>query len=211
MTTFQEWVVTPPILLVLSGPSGVGKTSLCDRLVSDLPDAVYSISVTTRPKRPGEAQGEEYFFASEREFQDLCERGQLLEWANVHGHQYGTPRHFVEAELAKSKVVVLNIDVQGGLQVMSSYPDGVFVFLMPPSLEELTDRIRGRGEDADDVIALRMQNMRGEITKANEYGYIVMNDDFERCLATLKSIIVAERSLRRRCYKPQPLERPARP
>jgi len=211
MTAFREWVVKPPILLVLSGPSGVGKTSLCDRLVSDLPDAVYSISVTTRPKRAGEVDGDEYFFVGEKEFQELRDSGQLLESAAVHGAHYGTPRRFVESELAKCQVVVLNIDVQGGLQVMSSYPDGVFVFLMPPSLEELTGRIRGRGEDAEEVIALRMRNMQGEIAKASEYGYIVVNDDFERCLATLKAILVAERSLRHRCYKPRPIDAPPRP
>ncbi len=207
MTAFEDRIQTPPLVFVLSGPSGVGKTSLCDRLVADVDDAVYSRSVTTRPKRPGETHGEEYFFLSEEEFRELESTGQLLESACVHGHHYGTPRRFVEERLAEDKIVVLNIDVQGGLQLMSSVPDGVFVFVMPPSIDELVGRIRSRGGDTDAAITVRMSNVAGEIAEADKYTYIVVNDDFEECLRKLHAILIAERCLRRRCYAPQPAAR----
>jgi len=205
MTDYHDWVVRPPLLVVVSGPSGVGKTSLCERLVTDLDDAVYSISATTRPSRPGEVDGEEYLFKTEQEFDDLKNAGQLLEHARVHDHQYGTPRKYVDARLADGKVVVLNIDVQGGLQVMDAHPDAVAIFLMPPRDEDLGRRIRGRGQDSEETIRVRMRNARGEIDHAADYGYIVMNDDFDTCLSTLKAIVTAERSLRRRCFRPTEL------
>jgi guanylate kinase len=202
MMSYRDWVTTPPLLFVVSGPSGVGKTSLCKRLVEDLADGVYSISATTRPKRPGDKDGEEYFFRTQEEFEALKAEDQLLEWAQVHDHHYGTPRSFVDEQLGRGKVVVLNIDVQGGLQLMSSCPDGVFVFLVPPNPNALDNRIRGRGEDTEAVMAVRMRNARDEIALADRYQYVVVNDDFEECLDRLKAIVPAERSLRRRCYRP---------
>lgn len=202
MAQYGDWITTPPLLVVLSGPSGVGKTSLCNRLVEKLGDAVYSISVTTRPKRPGDTDGHEYFFVSDDEFERLKSAGQLLEWARVHGHQYGTPRPFVEERLAEGKTVVLNIDVQGGINVMTTYPDGVFVFVMPPSTETLVERITARGGDATEAVRVRMKNAPAEIAEAERYQYIVVNDDFETCLGQLEAIVTAERSLRRRCFRP---------
>lgn len=202
MAQYGDWITTPPLLVVLSGPSGVGKTSLCNRLVEVLDDAVYSISVTTRPKRPGDDEGKEYSFVSPDEFERLRSRGQLLEWAKVHGHEYGTPRPFVERQMAEGKTVVLNIDVQGGVNVMKAFPDGVFIFVMPPTIEALVERIAARGGDAKETVRLRMQNAPVEIAEAERYQYVVLNDDFEQCLERLEAIVTAERSLRRRCFRP---------
>jgi guanylate kinase len=192
-------VPNPPLLVVLSGPSGVGKTSICERLVESLDDAVYSISATTRPMREGEVDGDEYLFMTRKEFESQITRGNLLEWAEVHGHYYGTPRTFVEDRLGEGRVVVLNIDVQGGVNVMSSYPDGAFVFVLPPSLEDLLTRIRGRGDSDQRAIELRMKNAPGEIAEAEKYTYIVVNDELEACVERIRAIITAERCLRRRC------------
>jgi guanylate kinase len=202
MRRFIDFVKTPPLLLVVSGPSGVGKTSICRRVVDDVPDAVYSISATTRPPRPGETHGGEYFFHDEAEFERLQANGELIESATVHGHRYGTPRSFVESQLRAGRVVVLNIDVQGGSQVMSRIPDGVFVFILPPTFESLIERIRGRAADSDEDVARRMKTAPKEMTFAERYQYIVVNDDLEECVRRIQAIIVAERSLRRRCFAP---------
>lgn len=199
MSSLRDRVITPPLLFVLSGPSGVGKTTLCRNLVERLSDAVYSISATTRPQRPTDVHGEEYFFHDEASFEELKSSRQLLEWACVHGHQYGTPRVFVEEQLSQGKVVTLNIDVQGGQQVMRTFPDAVFVFIVPPDLEELERRIRRRNEDSEEVIRLRLSNARRELGEAGEYTYLVVNDDFDACVSRLEAIVAAERSLRRRC------------
>lgn len=200
-TTFADKVVVPPLLCVISGPSGVGKTSLCDRVVADVPDAVYSRSVTTRPRRPGESDGEEYVFVTPREFEAMQAEGRLLESACVHGHHYGTPRGFVMEQLEQQKIIVLNIDVQGGLQVMSSFPDGVFVFVLPPTREALEERLSGRGSDAPEAVELRLANVDREVAEARRYQYVVVNDDLDRCARRLGSILEAERCLRRRCYR----------
>ncbi len=204
MTHYADWVTEPPLLFVVSGPSGVGKTSLCCRLVDELDDGVYSISATTRPMRPGETQGGEYFFKTEEEFEALKDSGGLIESARVHENQYGTPRAFVEQQLAAGRVVVLNIDVQGGVQVMENFPDGVFVFILPPSGAALVDRISKRGEDTDEAVKIRMRNAPGEIAFADKYQYVVLNDDLEECVNRLEAIVIAERSRRRRCYRPEP-------
>jgi len=201
MTTFADKVVVPPLLCVLSGPSGVGKTSLCDRVVARVPDAVYSKSVTTRPRRPGEEDGEEYQFTTPEEFEAMKADDLLLESACVHGHHYGTPKGFVMEQLEQRKIIVLNIDVQGGLQVMSSYPDGVFVFILPPSREALLERLSGRGNDAPESLEIRLANVDREVREAARYQYVVVNDDLDRCTSRLVSILEAERSLRRRCYR----------
>lgn len=199
MSTIRDQLITPPILLVLSGPSGVGKTTLCRKLVEHLPDAVYSISATTRPQRPKDVDGEEYFFHDDASFAELKLSGQLLESARVHEHQYGTPRAFVEEQLEQGRVVTLNIDVQGGQEIMRTFPDGVFVFIVPPDFEELERRIRARGQDSEDVMRLRLSNARRELGEAEKYTYLVMNDDFDACVDRLEAIVAAERSLRRRC------------
>jgi len=199
---FSGWIENPPLLVVVSGPSGVGKTSICDRLVDEVADAVYSRSVTTRPMRPGETEGEEYHFVDTDAFAELERAGKLLESAQVHQHHYGTPRDFVDEQLRANKIIVLNIDVQGGLQVMDSYPDGVFVFVLPPSLETLRDRIDARGGDSPDAVEVRMRNAAGEIAEVRRYSYVVVNDELDACVARLEAILTAERCLRRRCYVP---------
>ena len=184
-------------LVVVSGPSGAGKTTICDALIERDPLLRDSISTTTRPVREGEVDGEHYFFVDEAKFEALKD-GELLEWAEVHGHHYGTPRAFVEGEMAAGHDVVLNIDVQGGIQVKKAFPEAVMVFILPPSFEQLESRMRQRGTDAGDEVAKRMANARAEVEAASEYAYIVINDDLDPAIDAVHDIIRAERCRRGR-------------
>jgi guanylate kinase len=188
---------TNPFPVVLSGPSGVGKTTLVEGLLAADPLLVQSVSSTTRPPRPGEVDGESYFFVSEKEFESL-KRGKLIEWAVVHGHSYGTPRDFVDSQLAAGRDVVLNIDVQGGASVKKAFPNAVLIFILPPTLAVLEERIRGRGTDETEVIEERLENARGEIRKIVDYEYVVINDDLVKTVETLRRIIEGERCRRAR-------------
>ena len=189
----------PGILLVLSAPSGTGKTTLARRLLTDLPDARFSISVTTRQPRGREQDGVDYHFVDVASFQERIERSDFVEWAEVYGHFYGSPRAVVDEARARNGAAIFDIDVQGGLAIKRKHPDTVLVFVVPPSLEELERRLRERGTDAEDTIRRRLLAARSEIERGvSAYDYIIVNDNFEHAYRDLHSIVVAERSRRGR-------------
>ncbi len=179
-------------LFVISGPSGTGKGTVGKRILEDLEDIEYSISMTTRAPREGEEHGKHYYFVDEEEFLRLRDEDGFLESAVVFENYYGTPREKVREKLASGLDVVLEIDIQGAAQVRTSWPSGVFIFLLPPSLKELRRRLTGRGTDAPEVIELRLRKALGEIEQVGNYDYYVVNDDLERAVAEVEAIIVAE-------------------
>ena len=180
--------------LVLSGPSGVGKTSVVSHLLALGGDVVFSVSATTRPRREGETEGREYFFYDEERFRRGVESGEFVEHASVHGRWYGTPTAPLQAALAEGKIVILDVDVQGGRSLRLACPDGVFVFVYPPSLEALEARLRGRATDLPQVIAERLANAPGEMARYVEYDYVIVNDDLVHARATMDAILAAERA-----------------
>ncbi len=186
------------LLIVLSGPSGVGKGTVCAALRQKTTDLVYSVSATTRSPRPGEVDGVNYFFKTREEFERMIEQDELLEWAEYVGNYYGTPAKFVQEQLDQGKDVFLEIEVQGAMKVKQKFPDAVFIFLAPPSLAELEKRITGRGTDDDEVIRRRMQVARDEIKLMEEYDYIVVNDQIDCACRRIMSIIEAEHCRRER-------------
>jgi guanylate kinase len=184
-------------LIVVSGASGVGKTTLVDRLLKSDPLIVRSISATTRAPRAGEKDARDYFFVSAERFEAM-KAGELVEWADVHGSLYGTPKRFLEATLASGKDVILNIDIQGGDRVKRSFPDAVMVFILPPSFRDLEERLRTRGDVAGEGLKVRLANARREIEAGARYDYLVINDSVERAAAELAAIVTAERCRRER-------------
>jgi guanylate kinase len=185
--------------LVISSPSGAGKTSLSRRLVVDFPDLTTSISATTRSPRPGEADGREYRFVSPDAFAGMVADDAFLEWAEVHEHRYGTPRAPLEARLDAGQDVLFDIDWQGARDIAAAAPlDTVRVFILPPSMAALAHRLHSRAQDAEDVIARRLGRAKGEIAQWPTYDYVILNDDFERAYAELATIYQAERLKRAR-------------
>lgn len=179
--------------LVISAPSGAGKTSLAHALVERHPENIeFSVSATTRPRRAYEEASRHYHFLGDDEFERMAAAGDLLEYATVHNRKYGTPRSEVEARLAKGRIVVLDIDVQGARQVRRAMADAVLVFVLPPSAEELRRRLAGRDSEDSVERRLRLQTAREELRAAGEFDYIVVNDDFHDALGTLEAIILAE-------------------
>lgn len=188
--------VRSPFIAVISGPSGVGKSTVVDRVLEQLPGFVASTSVTTRAPRGDERDGYDYFFVSREEFDKRRDAGEFLEWAEVHGNLYGTPVAFVSRKLEEGASVILEIDVQGGAKVRERYPDAVLIFLIPPSYEELQKRLRKRATDDETVVRERLENAKKEISCYSIYDYIVLNDDFYRCVDDCLAILRAE-ALRR--------------
>lgn len=180
------------LLIVVSGPSGVGKGTVCTALRKKLPQLVYSVSVTTRSPRMGEQDGINYFFKTKSEFQHMIEADQLIEWAEYVGNYYGTPRKFVEDTLAAGKDIILEIDVQGALQVKQSFPDAVFVFLLPPTMDDLRKRIEYRGTESSSVLNQRLDAANKETQFMDRYDYVVINDEVERACHHIQAIIRAE-------------------
>ena len=181
------------LLIVLSGPSGVGKGTVCSSLRQEQEDIIYSVSATTRNPRAGELDGSNYFFKTKEEFEKMIQNNELLEWAEYVGNYYGTPRAFVEETLNKGKDIILEIEVQGALKVKETYPDGIFVFLMPPSFEELKNRIIHRGTENPESLLNRMNVAREELQMMRHYDYAVVNDEVEKAVKRIQSIIEAER------------------
>lgn len=180
------------LLIVLSGPSGAGKGTVCQLLRQRNPHLAYSVSATTRAPRPGEKHGVNYFFLKREEFETWRDRGEFLEWAEVYGNLYGTPRSYVEERLASGQDVLLEIDTQGALQVKASFPTGVFIFLLPPSLAELKARITQRGTESEEERRRRLAAAESEISKLRAYDYLVINDKVEEAVARVEAILMAE-------------------
>lgn len=182
------------VLLVLSAPSGTGKTTLARRLVEETPGATFSISCTTRPPRGREQDGVDYRFLTEARFREMVQEDRFAEWAEVHGHFYGTPCDVVDEARQNGRLALFDIDVQGGEQLKSRYPMAVTVMILPPSYEELGRRLRQRGTDDEAVIERRLLAARAEIRRGRKsYDYCIVNDDLEQALADLKAIVRAER------------------
>jgi len=181
------------LLIVVSAPSGTGKTTLCEAVEAILPDLVHSVSFTTRPPRSDERDGEDYHFVDETTFMQMVKKGEFVEWALVHGHLYGTHRLALEKHFAEGKDVILDLDTQGAAQLQRIYPRGIFVFIIPPDLKMLEERLRQRGTDSEEEIQRRLEKAREEIKHYREYAYVIVNDVFEKAVRELSAIIVAER------------------
>lgn len=180
-------------IFLISAPSGAGKSTLVQALLRKDPGLGLSISCTTRPPRNGEVDGEHYYFITQEKFYEMRESQDLLEWAEVYGNFYGTPRSYMEARLAKGEDILLEIDYQGAEQIRNQYPDAVDIFILPPSIEVLKTRLQNRGKDSDEVINKRIAGAKAEISHANKSQYIVLNEFFDDALQQLQSIITASR------------------
>ncbi len=181
------------LLIVISGPSGVGKGTICDHLFNIAEGIEYSISMTTRTPRKGEINGVDYHFVSHETFKEMIQQDELLEWAEVYGNYYGTPRNTVDTSLSEGKDVILEIDIQGALQVKNKRPDGVFIFLLPPTLQELQARIKKRGTENEADLDKRIKSARKEIETALAYDYVLVNKEIKHSINVIKSIIDAEK------------------
>jgi guanylate kinase len=181
------------VLYVISGPSAVGKGSICKRLLEKDASLKVSISATTRQPRGEELHGKEYFFYSDKEFEDMIRQDAFLEWAQVFNRYYGTPRVYVEEILASGKDCILEIDVQGALQVKEKYPGAVLIFIMPPSREALMERIRKRGTEKPEEIQKRISQADAEMARRDAYQYVLVNDDLDRAVDEAREIIFRNR------------------
>ncbi|PSL51136.1 guanylate kinase [Salsuginibacillus halophilus] len=180
------------LLLVLSGPAGVGKGTVCSTLRESDANITYSVSATTRAPREGEVDGVNYYFKTRQAFEDMIAKGELLEWAQYVNNYYGTPLPYVEKSLESGNDIMLEIEVQGAEKVKERYPDGVFIFLMPPSLEELKNRIVNRGTESMDTIHERMTVAKDELDTMDMYDYVVVNDEVESAVERIRAILTAE-------------------
>jgi guanylate kinase len=177
-------------IVIVSGPSGVGKSTICKMIVERMGNACLSVSVTTRPKSKIEENGKDYWFITKQEFQERIDKGLLLEYANVFGNMYGTPKDKVDEILEEGKTIILEIDVQGARQVKEIYPDAIMIFILPPSSKVLSERISGRGRDSSDSIELRMKKANAEIEAARKlYKHLVVNENLQQAVDECVQII----------------------
>jgi guanylate kinase len=184
--------------IVVSGPSGVGKTTLCHGLMQKDSRLAFSISATTRPPRSTEGHGKDYFFISKGEFERMKANSEFAECAQVHGELYGTPKAWLDGQLAQGISILLDIDVQGGVQIMDVYPDAVSIFVVPPSFKVLEERLRGRRSETEDAVRQRLTNALGEMEYITRYSYIVANDVVNEAVAKMENIVRSERCKRER-------------
>lgn len=174
-------------LIVVTGPSGVGKGTLLRSLRQRHPELYYSVSATTRSPRAGEVEGQDYYFVSRDKFQEMIDRGEFLEWAEFAGNYYGTPRDPIARQMAQGKLVILEIELEGARQIRQNAPEAVQIFILPPSLPALEQRIRGRGQDSEAAIARRLKRAADEIAAAAEFDYQIVNDELEAALVQLEA------------------------
>jgi guanylate kinase len=185
-------------VFVLSAPSGTGKSTLAKRLVQELDGLDFSISFTTRAPRAGEEHGKDYFYVDHATFDAMIESGGLVEWVEVYGHKYGTGKDWINSQLASGRDVLLDIETQGARNVHEAIPDAVMIFLIPPSAEELSNRLRRRGRDPEAEIQVRLDHAKHELSQFPSYDYLVVNDTLDRAYRELESVILATRLKRER-------------
>jgi len=181
------------MIIIVSAPSGAGKTSICDAVIRDDKNIVYSISTTTRKPRIGEKNGREYLFVDEKKFKQDIKNGKFIEWAQVHGNYYGTGKTVLQNTLSKGKDVLLDIDVQGALSIKKKYKDALMLFVMTPTLKELKKRLIKRNKDSKETINIRIENAKKEIKYVNSYDYLILNDKLQKSINDVKAVINAER------------------
>ena len=188
----------PGNVFVVSAPSGAGKSTLVQRLVASVPDLRFSISFTTRKPRPGEVDGRDYFFVEDARFDAMVREGGFVEWVQVYGQRYGTGRAWLEGQLASGVDILLDIETTGALNLRRAIPDAQMIFILPPSAAALEQRLRGRGKDSDEQVAIRLKHARHELELYHAYDYLVVNDDLETAYRTFESIVHATRARKER-------------
>ena len=194
-------------LFIISAPSGTGKTTILKKIIAEMDNIAFSVSHTTRAPRPVEQEGIDYFFIDKDNFARMQQQGLFLEWAEVHGNLYGTSSYAIQEATEQGRDLLLDIDVQGARQVKKKLGHtGVFVFIAPPSLEELARRLAGRSTESEYVITTRLKNAREEMKSIDKYDYVIINDTVAEAVEVLKSIIIAERSRKRRSLSGEPLK-----
>ncbi len=182
------------IIFIMSGPSGVGKGTIREEVLKQIPDLIFSVSVTTRKKRPGEIDGKDYIFVSREKFEEMIKNNELLEWAEVYGNYYGTPSKIIEKALIEERDVLLEIDVQGAKNVKRRYPEAVSIFIFPPSVEDLILRLKKRATETKEEFQKRIEKAKREMEEVIYYNYVVVNDKLEDAILRVKCIILAERA-----------------
>ncbi|MEA2066051.1 MAG: guanylate kinase [Thermotogota bacterium] len=180
------------IPFIITGPSGVGKTSIIKKVLEKFEDFTFSVSYTTRPKRKGEKEGTDYYFVSDEKFKEMVKTGELLEWAEVHGYMYGTSSSFVKGKVENGISVILDIDVQGGLNVLKKIDDIVSIFISPPSFEVLKERLIKRGTEKNEDISRRLSDAKWELSHLSDFHYVVVNKSIQQASKSIESIIIAE-------------------
>ncbi|HEX5036815.1 MAG TPA: guanylate kinase [bacterium] len=180
-------------IFVVSAPSGAGKTTLLNRLLADFPDIARSVSCTTRPPRAGEKEGVDYYYVDEKTFRDMAQKDAFFEWEEVHSFFYGTPKPPLVDRRKKGLDTVLDIDTRGAMSVRRAFPDAVLIFLMPPSIEALEARLKGRQTEAPEALKKRLENARAEMAEQDKFDYVIINDDVDRAYSELKTIISGRR------------------